>query len=145
MLLGILLTVHILISVALIGVVLLQRSEGGGLVSGGSSNFMTARGGSDLMTRTTWILGTAFFVLSLVLTMLSGGGSRADSVTDRFNVESIDPDSLNRPQEPRAPTPTAPLLPGAPAAAPTQGEAPTPTLRNPLDLPPAPQPAAPAQ
>lgn len=142
MLLGILLTVHILICVALIGVVLLQRSEGGGLVSGGSSNFMTARGGSDLLTRTTWILGTIFFVLSLILTMMAGGGQRGGSVTDRFNVESIDPDALNRPQ---APTPTAPLVPGQPAAAPTEGSAPTPTLRNPLELPPAPQPAAPAQ
>lgn len=144
MLLGILLTVHILVCVALIGVVLLQRSEGGGLVSGGSSNFMTARGGSDLLTRTTWILGSIFFILSLTLTMMASGGQRGSSVTDRFNVESIDPDALNRPQGPQAPTPTAPLVPGSPAAAPTEGSAPTPTLRNPLDLPPA-QPAAPAQ
>ncbi|MFC3078043.1 preprotein translocase subunit SecG [Phenylobacterium terrae] len=144
MLLGILLTVHILVCIALIGVVLLQRSEGGGLVSsGGGSGFLTARGGSDLLTRTSWILGTIFFVLSLALTMLSGGVRQGGSVTDRFEVESIDPDTLNQPQAPEAPTPTAPLLPGAPAAAPAPGEAPTPTLRNPLELPPA-QPAAPA-
>lgn len=148
MLLGILLTVHILICVALIGVVLLQRSEGGGLVSGGSSNFMTARGSSDLLTRTTWILGTIFFVLSLVLTILAGGSRQGTSVTDRFDVQSIDPNTLNQPQDPQAPTPTAPLLPGAapaPDAAPAPGQAPTPTLRNPLDLPPAQAPAAPAQ
>ncbi|HEX2561230.1 preprotein translocase subunit SecG [Phenylobacterium sp.] len=146
MLLGILLTVHILVCVALIGVVLLQRSEGGGLVSGGGSNFMSARGGSDLLTRTTWILGTIFFVLSLALTMLSGGARQGGSITDRFEVESVDPDALNR--QPEAPAPTAPLIPGAPATAPAPTGAPTPTLRNPLELPPAqpaPAPAAPAQ
>ena len=146
MLLGILLTVHILVCVALIGVVLLQRSEGGGLVSsGGGSGFLTARGGSDLLTRTTWILGTIFFALSLALTMLSGGASRGGSVTDRFEVESVDPDALNRPQ---APAPTAPLLPDGSQGAPAPTGAPTPTLRNPLALPPAQTetaPAAPAQ
>lgn len=143
MLLGILLTVHILVCVALIGVVLLQRSEGGGLVSSGGANFMSARGGGDLLTRTSWILGTIFFILSLALTMLSGGVRQGGSVTDRFEVEAIDPDTLNQPPAQEAPTPTAPLLPAAPASAPAAGEAPTPTLRNPLELPPA-QPAAPA-
>ncbi|HEY9219813.1 MAG TPA: preprotein translocase subunit SecG, partial [Phenylobacterium sp.] len=95
MLLGILLTIHILVCIALIGVVLLQRSEGGGLVSsGGTGGFLTARGGSDLLTRTTWILGTTFFVLSLLLTILSGRAHSGDAVIDQ--VRQIDPSQLNR-------------------------------------------------
>jgi preprotein translocase subunit SecG len=140
MLLGILLTLHILVCIALIGVVLLQRSEGGGLVSSGPSGFMTARGGSDLLTRTTWILGTLFIVLSLGLTLLAGASSEGRSVTEQFEVESVDPDKLNQPP------PQAPAAPGP-------AEAPLPTLRNPLEAPPAPAgsaplapaPAAPAQ
>ena len=71
MLLGILLTIHILVCIALIGVVLLQRSEGGALgMGGGPTGFMTARGAGDLLTRTTWILFSVFLVLSVVLTLL---------------------------------------------------------------------------
>lgn len=142
MLLGILLTIHILVCIALIGVVLLQRSEGGGLVSSGPSGFMSARGSSDLLTRTTWILGTIFIVLSLALTLLAGAGGEGRSVTEQFEVESVDPEKLN--QRP----PQAPAQPGAPAP----GEAPLPTLRNPLEAPAAPAtgalapaPAQPAQ
>ena len=73
MLLGILLTIHIIVCVCLIGVVLMQRSEGGALgMGGGPTGFMSARGAGDLLTRVTWILGSIFFVLSLALTLLSG-------------------------------------------------------------------------
>ena len=55
MLLTILLVIHILVAIALTGVVLLQRSEGGALgMGGGPTGFMTARGAGDLLTRTTW-------------------------------------------------------------------------------------------
>lgn len=126
MLLGILLTVHIIVCIALIGVVLIQRSEGGALgMGGGPSGFMTARGAGDLLTRTTWILATVFFILSLVLTMLAGRDRGASSVVDRVKIDAIDPSALNRDAAPAA----------TPAPAPTGDapiEAPTPKVRNPL-------------
>jgi preprotein translocase subunit SecG len=125
MLLGLLLTFHVLVCIALIAVVLLQRSEGGALgMGGGPTGFMTARGASDLLTRTTWILGTLFFALSLALTLLASRGTDSSSVVDRMKVESIDPNQLNQP-----PIPTAPAAPGLDAAPLT---APTPQVRDPF-------------
>ena len=73
MLLGLLLAAQIVVSLLLIGVVLLQRSEGGGFVGGGSpSGMMSVRGAGDLMTRITWILGSLFFIIRLLLTILAG-------------------------------------------------------------------------
>ena len=146
MLLGILLTLHIIVCIALIVVVLIQRSEGGALGMGGGGNaFMTARGAGDLLTRITWILGGVFFVLSLTLTFISGRDRSASSVVDRVNIESLDPSQLNRAPvpAPTAPAPAAPVL-GEPAPL----EAPTPQVRNPLlgdaaATNPAPTPAKP--
>jgi preprotein translocase subunit SecG len=68
-----LLIVQTLIAVALIGVILMQRSEGGGLgVGGSSSGFMTARGAADFLTRSTSILGGMFIVLSIVMAAIAG-------------------------------------------------------------------------
>ena len=71
-----LLIIHLFITLALIGVVLIQRSEGGGLgigTSQGMGGFMSGRGTTNLLTRTTAVLGTAFFVLSLTLALLNRG------------------------------------------------------------------------
>jgi len=145
MLLNLLLVLEILIGIALTIVVLLQRSEGGALgMGGGPSGFMTARGAGDLLTRTTWILGSAFFALALILTVLSGRQSGASSVVDRLNVDSIDPSTLNQPA-PKAPAGTA--QPAAPNGAPAPLGAPKPTVHNPFTgqgpAAPAPAPAAP--
>src|SRR4051794_26054790 len=68
-----LLIVQTMIAVALIGVILMQRSEGGGLgVGGSSSGFMTARGAADFLTRSTSILGGMFIVLSIVMAAIAG-------------------------------------------------------------------------
>src|SRR5437667_314185 len=68
-----LLIVQTLIAVALIGVILMQRSEGGGLgVGGSSSGFMTARGAADFLTRATSVLGGMFIVLSVVMAAIAG-------------------------------------------------------------------------
>ena len=64
----VLLVLHVFVTLALIGVVLIQRSEGGGLglgASQGMGSFMSGRGTANLLTRTTAILGTVFFLLSL--------------------------------------------------------------------------------
>src|SRR6478672_5257834 len=68
-----LLIVQTIVAVALISVILMQRSEGGGLgVGGSSSGFMTARGAADFLTRSTAILGGMFIVLSIVMAAIAG-------------------------------------------------------------------------
>src|SRR6201982_552240 len=70
---AVLLIVQTLIAVALIGVILMQRSEGGGLgVGGSSSGFMTARGAGAFLTRSTAVLGGLFIVLSIVMAAIAG-------------------------------------------------------------------------
>src|SRR5690349_6283245 len=70
------LVIHLLIAIALVGLVLLQRSEGGGLGlgGGGGGGFMTARGTANLLTRSTAILAGCFVATSLALAILSGTG-----------------------------------------------------------------------
>lgn len=116
MLLTLLLVIEIIVSVVLVGVVLLQRSEGGVLGQGGGpSGFMTARGAGDLMTRITWILGAAFFILALALTLLAGRERGASSVLNRLKVDAIDPSTLNV-NPPATQTPAQPTVPAqAPA------------------------------
>ena len=73
---AVLLIVHLFVTLALIGVVLIQRSEGGGLGIGssqGMGSFMSGRGTANLLTRTTAILATVFMVLSLTLALLNRG------------------------------------------------------------------------
>lgn len=135
MLFGILLTLNIIVCLGLIAVVLLQRSEGGALgMGGGPTGFMSARGAGDLLTRTTWILFSAFLILSLALTLLSGRQSGAASITNKLKIDGLDPNSLKAPPPPAAPATTTtppsqtqpapiqapapgfnPLLPAAPA------------------------------
>lgn len=64
--------IHLMIVLALIGLVLLQRSEGGGLGMGGGGGFMTTRGSTNALSRTTAILAASFFATSLVLSILAG-------------------------------------------------------------------------
>ncbi len=69
---------HVFVTLAMIGVVLIQRSEGGGLGIGstqGMGSFMSGRGTANLLTRTTAILAFAFFSISLTLAILSRGGA----------------------------------------------------------------------
>ena len=67
----VIIVIHLMIVLALVGVVLLQRSEGGGLGIGGGSGFMTARGAANALTRTTAILAALFFISSLSLSILA--------------------------------------------------------------------------
>ncbi len=130
MLITILLVIHITVCIALVGAVLLQRSEGGALgMGGGPSGFMTARGASNLMTSITWWLAAIFFVLSLVLTLLTSRTSQASSVVDRVKVESIDPSKLNQ-------RPAAPVQPAAPNLPTQTAPSPAPSLENPFGAPP---------
>ena len=81
-----LLVIHVLLAVALIGVILLQRSssDGSGLTggSGGMGGMMTARGTANLLTRTTSILATSFIITSILLTIVGGTANRPRSITE---------------------------------------------------------------
>lgn len=104
-----LLVIHLLVTVALIGVVLLQRSEGGGLGIGssqGMGSFMTGRGTANLLTRTTAILGAAFFALSLALAIMGRGTAPRGSILDQAPAGA--------PGAPPAPGSQLPTLPSVP-------------------------------
>ncbi|NLS15913.1 preprotein translocase subunit SecG [Rhizobium sp. P40RR-XXII] len=80
----VLLVIYLMIVVALIGVVLIQRSEGGGLGIGGGSGFMSARGTANALTRTTAILAALFFALALGMNVLSRFEARPTDVLNRI-------------------------------------------------------------
>jgi preprotein translocase subunit SecG len=73
--------IHLMIIVVLIGAVLLQKSEGGGLGMGGGAGFMSSRGTANLLTRTTAILAVGFFATSLLLSWLAGFDRKPASIT----------------------------------------------------------------
>jgi len=98
------LTIHILIALALIGSVLLQRSEGGGLGIGGGGGagggFMTARGTANLMTRVTAILAASFFATSLILAIMAGHQRAPVSIIDEVINETPVPAPASGPVVP---------------------------------------------
>ena len=76
-----LLIVQTIVAASLVGTILMQRSEGGGLgVGGSSSGFMTARGAADFLTRATAVLGGLFIVLSILLAAIAGVTSAPNKV-----------------------------------------------------------------
>jgi preprotein translocase subunit SecG len=84
----VLIVIHLMIVLALVGVVLIQRSEGGGLGIGGGSGFMSARGTANALTRTTAILATLFFLTSLGLGILTRYESRPTDILNRIPATS---------------------------------------------------------
>jgi preprotein translocase subunit SecG len=119
--------IHVLIALALIGVVMLQKSEGGalGMGGGGMSGFMTGRSTANLLTRTTAILAALFFATSILLVTLGNYTRAPRSIVDEGGT-----------------SPTSPLAPGSPFLPGNSGPA-TPGPSSPT--PAAPSPAAPAQ
>ncbi len=84
----VLIVIHLMVVLALVGVVLLQRSEGGGLGIGGGSGFMTARGAANALTRATAILAAAFFATSLALSLLARYGEQPTDILDRLPAQT---------------------------------------------------------
>ena len=112
-----LLIVQTLVAASLVAVILMQRSEGGGLgVGGSSSGFMTARGAADFLTRATAILGGLFIILSISLAALAGV-SREPAKVDTSLVNQAAPISA-----PEA-APLAPNAAPAPAKSATDNDA----------------------
>jgi preprotein translocase subunit SecG len=108
--------VHVAIAMALVGVILLQKSEGGalGMGGGGMSGFMTGRSTANLLTRTTGILAVAFFTTSVLLVVLSN--HRGGAVRSIIDLGST-PTTQEAPAVPApAPTPAEPPKPAEPSA-----------------------------
>jgi preprotein translocase subunit SecG len=105
-----LLIVQTLIASSLVGVILMQRSEGGGLgVGGSSSGFMTARGAADFLTRSTAVLGGMFIVLSIVMAAIAGA-TREPAKIDTSLAGKLAPAQQTQP----APAQPAPVQPANP-------------------------------
>jgi preprotein translocase subunit SecG len=96
--------IHLMIVTVLIGSVLLQKSEGGGLGMGGGAGFMSSRGTANLLTRTTAVLAAGFFVTSLFLSWYAGYDRKPSSIIGTG-----------------VPTQSQPAGPAAPMSAPTSG------------------------
>ena len=104
-----LLVIHGLIALGLVGVILLQRSEGGalGIGGGGGGGLMTARGAANLLTRSTTILAALFIITSILLAVLSAGTNKARVIDPTIAAKAAAAPT-------KAPVPPAPV--GVPVA-----------------------------
>ena len=85
----IVLTIHLLLAIGLVGVVLLQRSEGGALGIGGGGGVLTGRAAGNLLTKTTAILAGSFFVTSLVLAIIANSHNKVtETPFDKLPAQS---------------------------------------------------------
>lgn len=110
----VLLLIHIMVAVALVGIVLLQRSEGGALGIGGGGGFMTGRSAGNALTKTTAVLAAGFFATSLALSILASQHGAAPSILNPAGQGGGG--GLAPLQIPGAPAPATPQAPSAPAA-----------------------------
>jgi preprotein translocase subunit SecG len=110
------LVIHLMVTVALIGVILMQKSEGGalGIGGGGMSNFMTGRGTANVLTRATAILAAVFMLTSIALVAIPQLGGRAPSILPVSTPTQQAP-------APAAPAPASPTAPATGQQSPAQG------------------------
>ena len=96
--------IHLMIALALIGVILVQKSECGalGMGGGGMSGFMSGRSTANLLTRTTAILAACFFATSIGLALMAGAQRAPHSLIDQAPISST-PAAPQAPAEPSAP------------------------------------------
>lgn len=109
---NVVLIIHLLLALALIGVVLMQRSEGGGLGMGGGGGAVAGRSAATALGKVTWVLAAAFIVTSITLTIIAAQNSAGSSVIDRL-VPAAESDEG---------TATTPTLPGSELLPPSQDE-----------------------
>ncbi len=88
---NVVLIVHLILALSLIGVVLMQRSEGGGLGMGGGGGIMSARGAATALGKVTWILAIGFICTSIGLTIIAAENAALSSVVDRAGADVTDP------------------------------------------------------
>ena len=94
----VLIVIHLLVVIALVAVVLLQRSEGGALGIGGGGGFMTGRGQANALSRATAILGALFFATSLIMSIIAGWSRAPRSI-----IDNAAPSSTSAPADKTAP------------------------------------------
>ena len=118
-----LLVVHTLLALALVGVILMQKSEGGGLTGGGNAGgLVSARGAANLLTRTTAILAALFILSSLGLAWLAGHSNRPGEIDTSLARQSAPVGPLGAPKQnvpgtiPGGPLPLPSGQPAQPAA-----------------------------
>jgi preprotein translocase subunit SecG len=114
----VLLIIHLFVTLALIGVVLIQRSEGGGLGIGSSQGmgaFMSGRGTANLLTRLTAVLATVFMLLSLTLALMNRGTTGVGGSLLEAPGSSEPGPTRALPAAPPSPTPAPPAAPKGPA------------------------------
>ena len=87
---NILLIIHLIIALILIAVVLLQRSEGGGLGVGGDNNFMANRSATTALNKLTWIIAVLFLVTSLILTIIAANEAGNQSILDNNDINEVE-------------------------------------------------------
>ena len=87
---NVVLVIHLILALGLIGIVLLQRSEGGGLGIGGGGGGAYGRPASTALGKVTWLFAIAFIVTSLTLTIIAAKNSEGDSVIERLGTETND-------------------------------------------------------
>ncbi len=88
---NVVLIVHLILALGLIGVVLLQRSEGGGLGlggGGGGGGLVSARGAATALGKVTWLLAIGFICTSITLTIIAAQNSASGSVLDRLGIDA---------------------------------------------------------
>jgi preprotein translocase subunit SecG len=116
----VLLVIHLMVAAALVGVVLLQRSEGGALgIGGGGGGFLTGRGQANLLTRVTAALAAAFFATSILLSVVAKQSAPKGSVLDTAPPETMVPG--NAPSDSGTDKPADGSTAPAPADAPRGG------------------------
>jgi len=100
----VILVIHLLLAISMVGLVLIQRSEGGGLGMGGGGmgGFMTGRETANLLTRATGILAAGFMTTSLILAILASGSSKPTSILDQPAPAATE-QAPTEPSQPKAP------------------------------------------
>lgn len=144
---NVILTIHLILALLLIGVVLLQRSEGGGLGMGSSGGgAMSNRGVATALTKLTWIFAIGFIITSISLTVIAAKNSAGSSVIDQIGGTKPDPVVPVLPAKPLGDDLLPPSATDAPATPPRAdaGTAPAEGTAPAADAPAAPAPAAPA-
>ncbi len=110
----VILVIHIMVAIALVGSVLLQRSEGGALGigggGGGGGGFLSGRGAANMLTRTTAVLALAFFATSISLTLIAKTPQNTGTIINSTGQSS------GSTTAPALPAPAAPAEPQAPVS-----------------------------
>lgn len=110
---NIVLTIHLILASILIFVVLLQRSEGGGLGIGGGGGAMSGRAPVTGMQKLTWMVATGFLITSISLVIIATQNSATDSVVDRVGISETEGGLT-----PALPAPSGDLTPALPGDSP---------------------------